>query len=140
MKSDLIFPQSFYNHLNEIAKQRRSLGSEFETEVKEALQYCHHIGVIMLHLSVTGAGDSGEYSDIIAEPYELRKEIPTHVEHKLNMYAWNLAEFLNPGYEINEGGGYECTVSFYPFSIEGRGYVNVITEETTSTFKIGADQ
>jgi hypothetical protein len=131
MKDKLIFTPAFEEHLDKILEPWGS-----SSAVKKALVFCYDLEVEEIELSTYGEGDEGGYTDIAVKPSKLYTNIPSDVRDSLEEYGAMIAEVLNPGYEINEGGGCHCTISFSPFSIKAEVYTNEIVQKIIDTFTV----
>jgi hypothetical protein len=135
MKDELVFPLSFEDHLKEIIPDRCA---EERDNIKAALRKCYHIGVTEIQLDTYGSGDSGEGTDIEVYPDHLRGELTEYIKTQLRYYGWRSTRYLNPGYEINEGGGCTCTITFYPFTGVINAYVYEITQHNVKSLTLSA--
>jgi hypothetical protein len=131
MSNELTFPPAFEEHLNKTLESYMS-----PKEVKEAIQFCYSLGVEEIKLNTYGNGDEGGGTDIEVKLSKLYIKIPSEVRDPLEEYGSMLAESLNPGYEINEGGGCRCTISFSPFNVRAETYVNEIVETIQDTLTV----
>jgi hypothetical protein len=133
MKDELTFPPAFEEHLKEIIPDRCK---EERENIKAALRQCYHIGVTELRLNTWGSGDSGEDVEIEVYPDNLRPQLTTSTWNAIRYYGWYSTSALNPGYEVNDGGGCRCTITFYPFKIEAETYHYEMIERIGETIKV----
>ncbi len=137
MKDELTFPPAFEEHLKEIIPNR---DKEERERIKEALQFCHRIGISYLEIHNCGGPLSNEDVEFnTVDPQGLYSQLTPKVKACLQIYVWRLTNAKHPNYAYGAGGGYVCRVYFNPFTVEGKGYINVISTKKVSTFNLSEE-
>jgi hypothetical protein len=120
---------------------RRTKTIHLQETVLQVLQKVYEADFIELTVRVTGCGDSGDSCDMWAytkDPFSgkrLSSTINREEEGELETLVWSLATKYNPGFEINDGGGYSITFYFKEdgkCNVDSRGWF--VTTETSHDF------
>ncbi len=103
-----------------------SVDNENADKVIEELQALFDAGVEEINIFLTGEGDNG--NEILFNYYANSRDLLPNLPVKhLEDFVWAAASATTPGYEINNGGGYDVILEFREdgrVSFRGEGYYN----------------
>ncbi len=132
-KEELTFPPAFEEHLKEIICE---WDKEEREKIKDALRRCGSIGVTELKLDTCGCSDNSEWTDIEVYPENLCNELTEAIRDELRYYGSEMYKLFSSEYAVKGGGGCRCTITFYPFTIQGEAYCYVMEEHAGESFSL----
>lgn len=88
-------------HVKYLAAQKREAEKRVQTRANLLVEL-RALGVTLIEIQYEGYGDAGNVEDVTPTPTTIRLAYDLNL--RVEVFGWDFAYALNPGFENNEGG------------------------------------